>query len=211
MTAPLAATIDDRTIGEYLAALSNGTPTPGGGSAAGVSGALGCALGSMVCNLTLARAQTERIVEIQRTLIELQASMLRQAESDERVFGAYRAATALPHETVEEKAVRRSAIEEALVEAARVPESLVILGLQAISTLAEAAAEGSSHALGDLLTGGSLVRAMIEGSLVNIDANAHLMKLSSNRERFAQAAESGRADLGAAMQALESAVAARFA
>lgn len=211
MTDQLPTTIDDRVLGNYLAALSSGTPTPGGGSAAGVAGALGCALGSMVCNLTLARRADEQITELQQTLIGLQAAMLRQAEADERVFGAYRNAVDLPKETVEEKAVRRAAIESALVEAAVVPEQLVILGLEALTVLRDAAASGSPHALGDLLTGGFLMRAMIEGSLVNIDANAELMKTNSNKERFEQAAESGRTDLITEMQALEAAVAARFA
>lgn len=211
MTDQLPTTIDDRVLGNYLAALSSGTPTPGGGSAAGVAGALGCALGSMVCNLTLARRADEQITELQQTLIALQDAMLRQSEADERVFGAYRNAVELPKETVEEKAVRRAAIESALMDAARVPEQLVILGLEALTVLRDAAASGSPHALGDLLTGGFLVQAMIQGSLVNIDANAELMKTNSNRERFEQAAESGRTDLATEMQALEAAVAARFA
>ncbi len=210
MTQPLPATIDDRTIRAYLTALSGGTPTPGGGSAAGLTGALGCALGAMVCGLTLARGSNERIEEIQRTLLALQASMLRQSEADERVFGAYRDATELPRSTTEEKAARRAAIENTLVAAAAVPETLVILGLEALTTLEEAAADGSRHALGDLLTGGYLIRAMIEGSLENMEANARLMKTSSNRDRFDRAAESGRTDLAAAMQTLEAAVAARF-
>lgn len=210
MSKQLAATIDDRTLGDYLAALSSGTPTPGGGSAAGAAGALGCALGSMVCNLTLARESNEQILELQQTLIELQRAMLRQSEADERVFSAFRAAVELPRTTVEEKAVRRAAMETALVEAAEVPEALVLLGLEALTTLKDAAADGSSHALGDLLTGGYLVQATILGSLVNIEANATLMKTSSNRQRFEQAAQSGRVDLTAAMLALEAAVAARF-
>lgn len=211
MSDQLAPTIDDRPLGAYIAAVSNGTPTPGGGSAAGVTGALGCALGSMVCNLTLAREPSPQIDELRSTLIDVQQSLLRQAEADERVFGAYREAMALPRETVEEKAVRRAAMETSLVAAAEVPETAVILGLDALAILREAAAIGSRHALGDLLTGGYLVQAMILGSLENIAANATYMKLDLNRERFERVATSGREDLAIAMEALESAVAARFA
>ncbi len=211
MTEQLAATIDDRLLANYLAALSSGSPTPGGGSAAGVAGALGCALGSMVCNLTLAREPNERIDELRRTLLELQSALLRQAEGDERVFGAYRAAMGLPRSTPAEKANRRTAIETALVAAAEVPEQMVILGLAVLGALREAAADGSPHALGDLLTGGYLVGAMIQGALENMTANAVRMKTASNRDRFEEAAQSGLSDFTAEMQALQAAVAARTA
>lgn len=210
MTTQLARTIDDREIGSYLDALASGNPTPGGGSAAGLTGALGCALGSMVCNLTLAREPNHQIAELQQTLLRLRIAMLRQAEADEHVFGAYRAAIDLPRNTDEAKAARRAAIENALVAAAEVPENLIILGVEALAALKDVAAVGSSHALGDLLTGGYLIRAMIEGSLVNIEANAGLMKIASNRERFEQAAASARVDLRSALHGLEADVAARF-
>ncbi|MCC6674488.1 MAG: cyclodeaminase/cyclohydrolase family protein [Thermomicrobiales bacterium] len=211
MTDQLAATIDDRVLGNYLAALSSGFPTPGGGSAAGVAGALGCALGSMVCNLTLAREPNEQIDELRLALLELQSAMLRQAEADERVFGAYREAMDLPRSTPEEKAHRRAAIENTLVAAADVPGQMVILGLSALIALRGAAVNGSPHALGDLLTGGYLVGAMIQGALENMTANAARMKIASNRERFEEAAQSGAADFAAEMQALQAAVAARTA
>ncbi|HET9662180.1 MAG TPA: cyclodeaminase/cyclohydrolase family protein [Thermomicrobiales bacterium] len=198
-----------RTIGRYLAALSNGSPTPGGGSAAGLAGALGCALGSMVCNLTLARESSDSVAEQQRTYLDLQRSMLAQAEADERVFGAYREAAAMPRKTDEEKRARREAIERTLVAAAEVPLELATLGLAALSVLRTTAGVGTSHAVGDLLTGGFLLQAMVRGSLENIEANAHLMKQPENKQRFEQAASSAQSDLEAAMVELDSAVAAR--
>ena len=39
----------------FLDKLASGTPTPGGGGAAAASGAMGAALISMVCNLTIGR------------------------------------------------------------------------------------------------------------------------------------------------------------
>ncbi len=86
---------------------------------------------------------------------------------------------------------------------------MVVLGLSARVALREAAADGSSHALGDLLTGGYLVGAMIQGALENMTANASRMKTASNRERFEEAAQSGSSDFVAEMKALQAAVAAR--
>jgi len=204
-----AISFADRLVGNYLEALGSSAPAPGGGSAAGLAGTMGCALGEMVCNLTLARAQDETVDELRATLVDLRESILAQAQADERAFGAYRAATALPRSTDAEKTARRQAIEEALIAAAEVPLAMVTLGLEAFAALRGAATVGTSHALGDLLTGGYLLQAMILGSLENIEANAFLMKIPENRERFEHAAHSARVDLEAALSGLQAAVAAR--
>ncbi len=47
--------ITDSSIEKFLDDLAGAAPTPGGGSAAAVMGAMGAALVSMVCNVTLAR------------------------------------------------------------------------------------------------------------------------------------------------------------
>ena len=41
------------TIQGFLDGLASSAPTPGGGGAAAISGAMGAALLSMVCNLTI--------------------------------------------------------------------------------------------------------------------------------------------------------------
>ena len=48
------ATPED-TIPGFLDALASERPTPGGGGAAAISGAMGAALVSMVCNLTIGK------------------------------------------------------------------------------------------------------------------------------------------------------------
>lgn len=200
---------EQRNVADYLAALSSGAPAPGGGSAAGLAGALGCSLGAMVCNLTLARAESDDIRELERDFIDIRQRLLSQAEADERVFAAYRAATALPRSTEEEKTTRRAAVEDALVAAAEVPVEMVTLGLEALASLRKAAGIGTPHALGDLRTGGYLLQAMILGSIENMDANAALMREVNNRSRFERAADSGVRDLASAMAALDEAIAAR--
>jgi formiminotetrahydrofolate cyclodeaminase len=201
--------IAQRRIGRYLEALSSGSPTPGGGSAAGLAGALGCALGSMVCHLTLAREPLEHIAEQQRIFGELLHSMLALARADERVFGAYRDAAAMPRGTENEKRARRDEIEQTLVAAAETPLELATASLEAISMLATTANTATPHAVGDLLTGGYLLQATVQGSLENIEANAQLMKRPENKERFTRAAGSIREDLSSSMKKLEASVAQR--
>ena len=47
--------LTDMTIKDFTEKLSSDAPAPGGGSAAALSGALGAALVSMVCNLTVGK------------------------------------------------------------------------------------------------------------------------------------------------------------
>ena len=187
--------LERRTIGAYLDALSSAAPTPGGGSAAGVSGALGCSLGAMVCGLTLRHAESEDLVERERTCTELRAELLEFAEADERAYQAYRQAATLPRTSTEDRASRRLAVEAALVNAAEVPLQMATVGLNAIDTLRMIAQDGSRHALGDLVTAGYLIEAMIQGSLENVETNAQLMTQPHNRQRFLAAASSARENL----------------
>jgi hypothetical protein len=106
MTQQLPAEFPSRSIGDYLAALSSGAPTPGGGSAAGLAGALGCSLGAMVCNLTLAKQQDEMISTLARRFTGMAKQLIELAERDEQAFGMYRDAIALPKSAEEEKASR---------------------------------------------------------------------------------------------------------
>jgi formiminotetrahydrofolate cyclodeaminase len=209
MSLLLNTDVPSRTIADYLAALSSDAPAPGGGSAAGLTGALGCALGSMVCNVTLARNSSEELSALRDTFGLLESDLLRLAQEDERVFGAYRKATALPKTTDDEKKARRAAIESSLVAAADVPMQMIGIGLNGIDSLRLAALSASPHVIGDLLTGGFLLQAMILGSQENVDANVALMTSVEQRQEFSTAAVSARVDLEAAMSELNSAVASR--
>jgi formiminotetrahydrofolate cyclodeaminase len=47
--------ITRQSIDEFLARLASAAPTPGGGSAAAIMGAMGAALVSMVCNVSIGK------------------------------------------------------------------------------------------------------------------------------------------------------------
>lgn len=209
MTEHLPTNFSDRQIGAYLLALSSGSPTPGGGSALGLTGSLGCSLGEMVCNLTRVRNDTTELAALTDRLAESSATLLSLGRRDEHVFAAYRAAIALPKSNDEEKIARRAAMQQALVSAAEVPLAMIETGLAALEDLRRAAEIGTSHALGDLMSGGYLIHAMILGSIENVESNAASMKNSDDRERYEEAARSAAERGATSMAALQNAVAAR--
>ena len=58
----------NETIAAFLDGLASSAPTPGGGGAAAISGAMGAALVSMVCNLTIGK---KKYVEVEGELKEI--------------------------------------------------------------------------------------------------------------------------------------------
>ena len=62
------------TIAAFSEALASGAPTPGGGGACALAGALGAALGSMVCALTSGKRRYADVEEdIQRIASRMEA------------------------------------------------------------------------------------------------------------------------------------------
>ncbi len=211
MTQNLPTDFRSRLIGDYVTALSSANPTPGGGSAAGLAGALGCALGEMVCNLTLTKVDNDQLTKLAGTFTTMANDLISLGRRDELAFGAYRAAIALPRGTDDEKLVRRAAIEQSLVTAAEVPLAMIEMGIAAIDCLRMTAEIGTPHALGDLVTGGFLLQAMTLGALENVTVNAASMKSPEHRERFENAVQSASTDVETHLGALQLAVAGRNA
>jgi len=75
----------------YGDALASGKPTPGGGSAAALVGALGAALNSMVANFTVGREKFAAVEEDVRALLEeserLRGELERLTQADTEAYG----------------------------------------------------------------------------------------------------------------------------
>lgn len=116
---------ENETIAAFLDGLASSSPTPGGGGAAAISGAMGAALVSMVCNLTIGKKKYVEVeVELKGVLEKseaLRAELTGMIADDVRAFDAVMGAYGLPKATDEEKAARAARIQEALREATDVP------------------------------------------------------------------------------------------
>src|SRR5437762_13040191 len=115
----------ERQLREYLDDLASVKPTPGGGSTAALSGAMGAALVCMVARLTLGKAEyaavhaeTEKIIQ---SVEALRARFQVLMSEDMEAYGRLSACFKLPKATGEEKAARTKAIQASLVDAALVP------------------------------------------------------------------------------------------
>jgi glutamate formiminotransferase / formiminotetrahydrofolate cyclodeaminase len=109
----------------FVTAVAADTPAPGGGSVSALAGALGAALGIMVCRLTLKKKSfAEHYDAINRALERLEHLRPRLMEAIDRDAESYNGvlrAIRLPKATETEQAARRIAMEEANKSATLVP------------------------------------------------------------------------------------------
>jgi formiminotetrahydrofolate cyclodeaminase len=116
------------SLQQYLDRLASGEPTPGGGSAAGLTGAMGAALLCMSARFTVGREKyadfEPAAADVLQQAEALRMQLERLTEEDAVAYGQYRAASALPKETDEQKAERRRALQEATRASAQVPMSI---------------------------------------------------------------------------------------
>jgi glutamate formiminotransferase / formiminotetrahydrofolate cyclodeaminase len=160
----------------FLEALQSGAPTPGGGSAAALAGALGAALGAMVSNLTIGKkkfAEVEGSMKAARARLLAGLDAMRRAVREDavqydRVMGAYK----LPKATPEEAAKREAVLNAALVDAAKAPLDVMRTATALLPDLLFVAEHGNPNAASDAAVGALMVKTCVHGSAYNTLINA---------------------------------------
>jgi formiminotetrahydrofolate cyclodeaminase len=198
----------EESIQHYLDELASAQPTPGGGSASALSGALGSALASMVCRLTPGKAgyeevQTE-IEHIWEQTEQLRARFAQLLQEDIVAYGQLAAAYRMPRATGEESNERSTTIQKQLAEAARVPLEGVECAAKLTRLCQRLAEIGNVNVLSDILVATALARAAAEGAASLVRINLRSMKntrlAAELEERLAnalQTVEQGRLDVAA--------------
>jgi methenyltetrahydrofolate cyclohydrolase len=163
------------TVHSFLDQLASSSPAPGGGSVAALAGALGAALTSMVCNLTIGkRKYTE--VEPDMKKILTQSEALRErftdlVDADTEAFNKVMEAYGLPKETEPQKALRSAAIRAATKEATMVPLEVMKHCIDALALAQEVAAKGNANSVSDAGVSGLMLRAACEAAALNVRIN----------------------------------------
>ena len=165
----------DQTIRGFLEDLASSAPTPGGGSAAALVGAVGAALLAMVGNLTAGKKGYEAVDGSMRRLVaesdRLRGELARLADEDVRVFGQVMAAYRMPRGGDGERAARRSAIQAALRGATEAPLDLARVCSEVIELAAVAAEEGNANVVSDAGVGVVAAHAALRAAALNVYIN----------------------------------------
>jgi len=172
--------IKDMPLQSFLDQLASGSSTPGGGSAAGVMGAMGAALVSMVCHFTVGREKYAAVdAQMRRVLDEAEAARARLTEAiaaDVRVFDQVMAAYGLPKASDEEKAARSAAIQLALKDATDVPLACARACADVIRLSADAAAHGNTNVISDAGVAVMAAYAGLKSAALNVYINVGNIK-----------------------------------
>lgn len=183
-------------VSGFLDRLAAGTPTPGGGSAAALAGALSAALIRMVADLSLAKealAPHHPALAVMRDrATTLHKELLGLVDRDAEAYDAVMAAIRMPKGNPDEVAARKTALGRANVTATEIP----LQAAESCATLMglgrDLAARGNRNALSDAGTAVMLAEAGLRAALMNV-----LINLPGHPDAAAAAAIRDRArDLG---------------
>lgn len=171
--------LNDWILGDFLKATASASPTPGGGSVAAVSAALGSGLVAMIANLSIGKKQCPEQEKIQEILGESEKKineLLEEARKDMEAYNQVMAAYGLPKETDSEKEERSEKIQLALKNAAEAPLSAAKICLEVLQLAKEAARIGNPNVISDAVAGGLLAEAAMQAILLNVTVNLSLIK-----------------------------------
>ena len=168
------------SIQTFLDDLASERPTPGGGGAAAVSGAIGAALVSMVANLTIGKKNYEAVWQdleaVNAKAVALRADLIRAIDEDVVAFNAVMGAYGLPRATDEEKAKRAAAIQAALKDATLAPLRAVKACFEVIRLSAAAAEKGNLNVISDAGVAVLSANAGLRSAALNVFINAKAIK-----------------------------------
>lgn len=168
------------TTAGFLDALASGEPTPGGGGAAALMGAMGAALISMVCNLTVGKKGYEAVEEDMRELLgqaeALRATLQEMVSDDASAFDRLMSAYRLPKGTDEEKVYRAAAIQNGLKGATQAPLECARAAAEVIRLAARAVDRGNTNVISDVGVGALAGWAALRSAALNVNINVPQLK-----------------------------------
>lgn len=164
-----------KTMHAFLEDVASSSPAPGGGSVAALSGALGSALTSMVCNLTIGKKKYADVDDEMKKVLE-QSEHLREQfttliDRDTQAFNKVMEAITLPKDTDPQKALRAAAIREATKEATLVPLEVMKHCIDALALAQAVVSKGNVNSVSDAGVSAYMLHAALEGAALNVRIN----------------------------------------
>lgn len=161
----------------FTEALASSDPTPGGGAAAAMTGAMGCALAMMAVGTTLKRKATPeeirpRLTQSLKRLSAFKNELKGYIRQDGEAYAAYLTAKKLPKESPE----REKAVQDALLFAARVPADAASAAMHCLREVEQIKGDIAEIILSDVHCAKHLLQACIKSSVESIRANLAFIK-----------------------------------
>lgn len=165
----------EKNVDKFLTELASSAPTPGGGGAAALCGALGIALGNMVGSLTLGKKKyadvQEDIAALNSRAEALRADFVALIDADAAAFAPLSRAYGIP----KDDPARAEIMEAALKRAAEPPLEIMRRCAAALDVIADYAAKGSALAISDAGCAAALTIAAMKAAALNVRINTKSM------------------------------------
>jgi formiminotetrahydrofolate cyclodeaminase len=202
------ASFSEMSVAQLLDALSSSNPTPGGGTAAALAGAMGTSLLMMVTGLSKSKNNTDdekaALAEARDVLIPIVSRLKQLADADAQSFDRVMAAYRLPKLSDEDKAARTKAIQSALQGATTVPLETLRTCADALKHARIVAEHGNRSAASDAGVAIGLLRAAANGAHANVQTNLEGIKdeafKTTTGEEAARLSSAAAADAATAMR-----------
>lgn len=168
----------ENSIAKFLDILASNEPTPGGGGASALVGAVAAALGSMMANLTLGKSKFAA-VEKEVTLLEgelqvSRAEFLKLVDEDAKAYNGVMECYHLPKTTEAEQILRHERLAKAAQFAALVPLRIAEHCVKAATLTERIAQIGNPALLTDAACSVILAAAALECAEQNVLVNLPL-------------------------------------
>ncbi|HAM36090.1 MAG TPA: glutamate formimidoyltransferase [Elusimicrobia bacterium] len=176
-----------RVLGDALATTD---ATPGGGSAAGIAGAMGCGLGLMAVGISLKSkkldpARKPGLEEARMNFSRLKADFERLTGEDSAAFDHFMAALALPRDNPQ----RPAKMQGALIHAAEVPLRTAAAAAEAFAIVQGAMPGLLPAVLSDMHSAGHLLKAAALCAAENVRINLEGIKDQVKADELARRLE----------------------
>ena len=172
--------LTQRSVSDLLGDFRSSDPTPGGGSAAALAGAIGASLLAMVAALPKPQVSSDQDVTRLRQAgerctdlaLQLETLVNRDTDAYDLVVGAYR----MPKMTDEEKTARAAGIQAALKAATEAPLDVMRRCREALVLAPIVGQFGNTNASSDVKVAIGLLRAGLAGAKENVEINLGSVK-----------------------------------
>ncbi len=178
-------TFANMSLKEFNSKLASDSPTPGGGSVAGLSAALAASLVSMVVNLTK-DADLDKYSEELEDNIEFALELIdKDALSFNKVMDAFK----MNKETKKKKEKRKKAIQTALYNATLTPMETIKLSKSILEITLEVAEKGNKNAVSDAGVAALMALASVKSAAYNVYINTASLKDQKKTRRLEEKAK----------------------
>lgn len=165
-------------INRFLEKLSSDTPTPGGGSASALAGALSASLVEMVAGLSKRKGnlKLQEVKMIKREASAIRGRLLRAVDEDARSYEEVIKAFRLPKDPENARLYRSQKIQKAYKRATVIPQLVCENTLKLMEYSRILSLKGNPNALSDIKVAGYIADAAFKGGVMNIEINLEPIK-----------------------------------